>query len=109
MRDALTRTTVGILLLTCSISAADTDLRAFVGTWRENQSKSRPFISGALTYTFTAEPNGFVTIVRGNVPLRDTVRFDGKDYPTPGVAAERFRGLESTISSTNQSSSETVL
>jgi hypothetical protein len=66
-------------------TAANIDLRAFVGTWRENQSKSRPSISSALTYTFTAEPDGFLTIVRGRVQLRDQVRLDGQDYPTPGI------------------------
>jgi len=64
---------------------ADTDLRGFVGTWKETQSKSRPFISSTLTYTFTAEPDGFTTIVRGGVQLRDRVRIDGNEYPTPGV------------------------
>ena len=64
---------------------ADIDLRAFVGVWKENQSKSRPLISSALTYRFTAEPDGFITIVRGGVQLRDRVRMDGKEYQTPGV------------------------
>jgi|RhiMethySRZTD1v2_1073278.scaffolds.fasta_scaffold127309_2 hypothetical protein len=64
---------------------AATDLRVFVGTWKENQSKSRSFISSALTYTFTSEPDGFITIVRGGVQLRDRVRMDGKEYQTPGV------------------------
>ena len=63
---------------------AVTDLRVFVGTWKENQSKSRSFISSTLTYTFTADPDGFINIVRGGVQLRERVRMDGQDYPTPG-------------------------
>jgi hypothetical protein len=80
-----------VVAATCGVlraqgpAATSTDLRAFVGTWKEDQSKSRPFISSALTYTFTAEPDGFVTIVRGRVQLRDRVRLDGTDYPTSGV------------------------
>jgi hypothetical protein len=66
-------------------SPNNVDLRLFVGTWRENQSKSHPFISPAFTYTFTAEPDGFITIVRGKVQLRDRVRMDGTDYPTPDI------------------------
>lgn len=64
---------------------AVTDLRVFVGTWKENQSKTRSFISSALTYEFTSEADGFITIVRGGVQLRDRVRMDGNEYPTPGV------------------------
>jgi hypothetical protein len=64
---------------------AATNLRVFVGTWKQNQSKSRSFISSALTYTFSAEPDGFISIVRRGVQLRDRVRMDDKDYPTPGV------------------------
>ena len=79
---ALVASASGIVCAQDSAPAA-TDLRVFVGTWEENQSKSRSFISSALTYTFTAEPDGFITIVRGKVQLRDRVRMDGKDYPTP--------------------------
>jgi hypothetical protein len=61
--------------------AADTDLRAFVGTWKQNQSKSRNAISATLTYTFTEDADGFVSIVRANTPVHDRVRFDGNDYP----------------------------
>lgn len=66
-------------------AVANTDLRAFVGTWQEAQAKSHPFIASALTYTFAADSDGFLTIVRGGVQLRDRVRLDGTDYPTPGV------------------------
>jgi hypothetical protein len=85
MRQAFTLRAAAVVLLVCATKAADTDLPAFAGTWKENQSKSRAFISSALTYTFSAEPDGYVTIVRGRVQLRDRVRMDGKDYPTPGV------------------------
>jgi len=66
--------------------SAEVELQAFVGTWQENPAKSHHVISSALTYTFAEETDGFVTIVRGGTPLRDRVRFDGKDYPTPGFA-----------------------
>ena len=78
------------LVLAMGVQAAGqsskVDLSAFIGTWKEDQPKSRPFISSALTYTFSQEPDEFVTIERGGVQLRDRVRFDGKDYQTPGVA-----------------------
>ena len=61
------------------------DLNRFVGRWEQNTDKSRGTISRDLTYTFTEEPDGFVSIVRGMVQLRDRVRFDGGKYPTPGV------------------------
>jgi hypothetical protein len=66
------------------LTAEQTDLRAFVGTWKENPAKSRYAISGVLTYTFTDEQDGFVSIVRANTPLHDRVRFDGKDYASSG-------------------------
>jgi len=79
-------TVVGVLLtLVTGTQASNTDLSAFVGTWRENQSKSRRAIPSVATYTFTAEADGFLTVERGGVPLRDRVRFDGADYPTPGI------------------------
>lgn len=64
---------------------SDVDLKAFVGSWMQNPSKSHGTISKDLTYTFSQEADGFITIVRGGVQLRDRVRFDGNDYPTPGV------------------------
>jgi hypothetical protein len=60
------------------------DLPSFVGTWTEDVTQRRAVTSG-LAYTFTQEPDGFVTIARAGVDLRDRVRFDGKDYETPGV------------------------
>ena len=45
----------------------------------------RGTISKELTYTFSQEADGFITIVRGRVQLRDRVRFDGNDYPTPDI------------------------
>ena len=65
--------------------AAGVDLGAFAGVWKQNQAKSTAFISAALTYTFSQEADGFVRIERGRVPLRDHVRLDGQEYPTPGV------------------------
>ena len=61
------------------------DLKAFVGSWTQNPARSRGTISKDLTYTFSQEADGFITIVRGRVQLRDRVRFDGNDYPTPDV------------------------
>jgi len=66
-------------------AAPATNLEVFVGSWKENQPQSRPFISSALTYTFTADPDGFITIGRGGVQLRDRVRMDGREYQTPDV------------------------
>jgi hypothetical protein len=60
------------------------DLRSFVGTWTEDVAQRRAVTSG-LTYTFSQEADGFITIVRAGVDLRDRVRFDGKDYETAGV------------------------
>jgi len=87
---------LGILSLAVVVSAVNppakaaqqsgVDLKAFVGSWTQNPAKSRGNISKNLTYTFTQEPDGFITIVRGLVQLRDRVRFDGNDYPTPDVA-----------------------
>jgi hypothetical protein len=65
--------------------AAETNLQAFVGTWKENQAKSHHVMSGALTYTFTEEPDGLVSIVRANTPLHDRAGFDGMDYPQPSM------------------------
>lgn len=86
MRNRMAVTAAATVLMVCATRAADTDIRAFVGTWRENPAKSSHFISSAFTYTFTAAPDGFVSIIRGNTPLRDRARIDGKDYPTPGAA-----------------------
>jgi hypothetical protein len=86
MRHPVAVTAAAVILMVFAARAVDTDVRAFVGTWKENQAKSRHFISGALTYSFTAEPDGFVSIVRGNTPVHDRARIDGKDYPTPGLA-----------------------
>jgi hypothetical protein len=61
------------------------DLKAFVGSWTQNPARSRGTISKDLTYTFSQEADGFITIVRGRVQLRDRVRFDGNDYPTPDI------------------------
>jgi hypothetical protein len=61
------------------------DLNAFAGTWTENPAKSRGTISKDLNYTFSQEADGFIAIVRGRVQLRDRVRFDGNDYPTPDI------------------------
>lgn len=88
MRNRMAVTAAATVLMVCAAHAADTDLRAFVGTWRENSAKSRHFISSALTYTFTAEPDGFVSIVRGNTPVHDRARIDGKDYPRPGFSGQ---------------------
>jgi hypothetical protein len=60
------------------------DLRSFVGTWTEDVTQRRAVTSG-LTYAFSQEPDGLITIVRAGVDLRDRVRFDGKDYETAGV------------------------
>jgi hypothetical protein len=61
------------------------DLKAFAGRWTENPALSRGTVSKELSYTFSQDVDGFVTIVRGLVQLRDRVRFDGNDYPTPDV------------------------
>lgn len=63
----------------------DVDLKGFVGSWTQNPARSTGTISKDLTYTFTEEADGFVTIVRGRVQLRDRIRFDGNDYPTPDI------------------------
>ena len=60
------------------------DLQSFVGTWTEDVTQRRAVTSG-LTYTFSHEADGFITIVRAGVDLRDRVRFDGNDYETAGV------------------------
>src|SRR5438034_7090950 len=64
--------------------AIEVELQAFVGTWRENPSQSRHAISGALTYTFAADSDGFITITRANTPFRERVKFDDMDYATLG-------------------------
>lgn len=74
----------GVLMIGMT-RAGETDVRAFVGTWKENQAKTRHTISRALTYAFAADRDGFVSIVRANTPVNDRVRFDGKEYPTPGA------------------------
>lgn len=74
----------GVLMIGMT-RAGETDVRAFVGTWKENQAKSRHTISSALTYTFAADRDGFVSILRANTPVHDRVRLDGKEYPTPGA------------------------
>ena len=79
---------LGLVLMASVPRAADTDLRAFVGTWKENQGRSRSSISDALTYTFTAEPDGFMSIVRANTPVHDRVRLDGKDYPSSSLTGQ---------------------
>jgi len=59
------------------------DLAAFVGVWKEDVAKRQSGRSSGLPYTFTQEGDGFVTIVRVGIELRDRVRFDGKDYEAP--------------------------
>ena len=41
------------------------DVKAFVGSWTQNPARSRGTISKDLTYTFSQEADGFITIVRG--------------------------------------------
>jgi hypothetical protein len=83
---AVTAATLFLIVFSADTAhSAEVELRAFVGTWQENPAKSHHVISSALTYTFAEEADGFVTIVRGGIQLRDRVRFDGKDYPTPGM------------------------
>lgn len=88
MRLAISGATV-LLLAVGTVPAATrqagVELGAFIGTWKENTAKSRAFVSRALTYTFSQASDGFVVIVRGGVQLRDRVRLDGKDYPTPDI------------------------
>ena len=88
MRFCVIVNAAALFLIVCADTAhsAEVELRAFAGTWQENPAKSHRAISSALTYTFAEEADGFVTIVRGGIQLRDRVRFDGKDYPTPGMA-----------------------
>jgi hypothetical protein len=86
---------IGTLWLAAVLGAGDfadsgtqqptVDLSAFVGTWMQNPALSRGTISKELTYTFDQEADGFITIVRGRIQLRDRIRFDGNDYPTPDV------------------------
>ena len=64
---------------------SDVDLKAFAGSWTQDPARSRGTISKDLTYTFSQEADGFIEIVRGGVQLRDRVRFDGNDYPTPDI------------------------
>jgi hypothetical protein len=61
------------------------DVASFTGTWKENVALRQQSISPTLTYTFAEQPDGYVEITRGGVQLRDRVRFDGKDYPTPEI------------------------
>ena len=63
---------------------ASIDLRSFAGTWTEDVAQ-RAAAPSTLNYTFTQESDGFITIVRAGVDLRDRVRFDGADYATTGV------------------------
>ena len=85
----------GALWLAVAVSTGDftaaagqqptVDLTGFVARWTQNPAMSRGTISRELTYTFAQDVDGFVTIVRGRVQLRDRVRFDGNDYPTPDI------------------------
>jgi hypothetical protein len=89
MRLCTTLTAATLFLIASfanTANSAEVDLQLFAGTWQEIPAKSHHVISSALTYSFAEEADGFVTIVRGGTPLRDRVRFDGKDYPTPGFA-----------------------
>lgn len=61
------------------------DLKVFAGSWTENPAKSRGTISKELTYTFREDGDGFIAIERGRIQLRDRVRFDGQEYPTPDI------------------------
>jgi hypothetical protein len=61
------------------------DVEAFAGTWKENLAKTRKSISPTLTYAFSEDDDGYVLVVRGGVQLRDRVRFDGQDHPTPEI------------------------
>ena len=87
-------------------------MRAFVGTWQENFAKSHHVISSAFTYSFFEETDAFVTIVRGGTPLRDRVRFDGKDYPVTGDTASDSRSYKrvnpSTLQLTNKKEGKVV-
>jgi hypothetical protein len=75
----------GLSLTATARQQPSVDLKAFTGRWVENPALARGTISKELTYTFSEEPDGFITIVRGRIQLRDRIRFDGKDYPTPDV------------------------
>ena len=78
------------------------DLRPFVGTWTEDVTQRRAVTSG-LTYTFSEEPDGLITIARAGVDLRDRVRFDGKDYETadvPGRTVSWIKVSDTTYATT---------
>jgi hypothetical protein len=81
--------TIAVLVATAASWTAtaqvDLDLRAFIGTWKENPAKTRLAPSSPFTYTFSQDTEGFIVIVRSGVQLRDRVRLDGKDYSTPEV------------------------
>jgi hypothetical protein len=64
---------------------SDVDLKVFAGSWTENPAKSHGTISKELTYTFREDGDGFIAIERGRIQLRDRVRFDGREYPTPDI------------------------
>ena len=82
---SLTALVFAVRVIPAAAQLAGFDLQTLTGTWRENPSESRGTISKDLTYTFSQDADGFITIVRGGVQLRDRVRLDGTDYPTPGV------------------------
>jgi hypothetical protein len=89
-RSLLGTLTLAIVLGTVNVPAktaqqSGVDLKAFVGSWTQDPARSRGTISKDLTYTFSQEADGFIEIVRGRVQLRDRVRFDGNDYPTPDI------------------------
>jgi hypothetical protein len=64
---------------------SDVDLKVFAGRWTENPAKSHGTISKELTYTFREDGDGFITVERGRIQLRDRVRFDGRENPTPDI------------------------
>lgn len=75
-----------VLAMRIDAHAGELDKQTFVGSWKENPAKTHVVPSEDLTYTFSNDTDGFVSIVRGGVQLRDRVRFDGQDYPAPGIA-----------------------
>ncbi len=73
--------------------AADTDVTAFMGTWKLNEGKSKfgPGANKVTSVTYTAAGDNQVKIVADGVdkdgkPTHNewTGKFDGKDYPVTG-------------------------
>lgn len=93
-----------LLALVVCFAGASLTLAAdhFIGTWKLNEAKSKldPSLAKNSTATYSMEGDNVKVVVDGTGPDGKPIhnewvgKFDGKDYPVTGTAAESSRAVK---------------